>query len=120
MRYHTIAKALLHRSFTVRRIAFSLRLFAIGMAQKMLIANSVAPVADKVFALPESALDAPTAWLGTLAYTLQIYFDFCGYTFMAIALGVMLGFRLPRNFRYPYFSQSITEFWRRWHISLST
>lgn len=120
VRYHTIAKALLRRSFTVRRIAFSLRLFAIGMAQKMLIANSVAPVADKVFALPESALDAPTAWLGTLAYTLQIYFDFCGYTFMAIALGVMLGFRLPRNFRYPYFSQSITEFWRRWHISLST
>ena len=120
VRYHTIAKALLKRCFTVRRITFALRLFAIGMAQKILIANNVAPIADKVFSLPNSALDAPTAWLGTLAYTIQIYFDFCGYTFMAIALGIMLGFRLPRNFRYPYFSQSVTEFWRRWHISLST
>lgn len=120
VRYHTIAKALLRRCFTVRRIAFGLKLFAIGMAQKMLIANNVAGVADTVFALPTAALDAPLAWLGVLAYSLQIYFDFCGYSFMAIALGIILGFRLPRNFRYPYFSQSITEFWRRWHISLST
>lgn len=120
VRYHTIAKALVRRCFTVRRIGFGLRLFALGMAQKVLIANNVAVVADNVFALPATALNAPTAWLGVLAYTLQIYFDFCGYSFMAIALGIMLGFRLPRNFRYPYFSQSITEFWRRWHISLST
>ena len=80
------------------------------MAQKMLITNNVAGVADTVFALPTAALDAPLAWLGVLAYSLQIYFDFCGYSFMAIALGIILGFRLPRNFRYPYFSQSITEF----------
>ncbi len=120
VRYHTIAKALLRRCFTVGRMAFGLRLFAIGMAQKVLIANNVAGVADSVFTLPPTALDASLAWLGVLAYTLQIYFDFCGYSFMAIALGVILGFRLPRNFRYPYFSQSITEFWRRWHISLST
>ncbi len=120
VRYHTIAKALVRRCFTVRRITFGLRLFAIGMAQKMLIANNAAVVADAVFALPAATLNAQAAWLGALAYTLQIYFDFCGYSFMAIALGIILGFRLPRNFRYPYFSQSITEFWRRWHISLST
>lgn len=120
VRYHTIAKALVRRCFTVRRITFGLRLFALGMAQKMLIANNVAGIADTVFALPPAALSTPLAWLGVLAYSLQIYFDFCGYSFMAIAIGIILGFRLPRNFRYPYFSQSITEFWRRWHISLST
>lgn len=120
VRYHTIAKALLRRCFTVGRTAFGLRLFAIGMAQKMLIANNVAGIADTVFALDPAALGTAAAWVGVLAYSLQIYFDFCGYSFMAIALGIILGFRLPRNFRHPYFSQSITEFWRRWHISLST
>lgn len=120
VRYHTIAKALLRRCFTVRRTAFALRLFAIGMAQKMLIANNVAGIADTVFALDPAALGTAVAWVGVLAYSLQIYFDFCGYSLMAIALGIILGFRLPRNFRHPYFSQSITEFWRRWHISLST
>lgn len=120
VRFHTIAKALIRRCITAGRILFSLRLFVIGLAQKTLIANNVGAVADKVFALPREALDMSTAWAGTAAYTLQIYFDFCGYSFMAIAIGILLGFRLPRNFRYPYFSQSITEFWRRWHISLST
>ena len=120
IRYHTIAKALVRRCITAGRIGFGLRLFVIGLAQKTLIANNLGAVADRVFALPGEALDAVAAWTGTVAYTLQIYFDFCGYSFMAIAIGVILGFRLPRNFRYPYFSQSITEFWRRWHISLST
>jgi alginate O-acetyltransferase complex protein AlgI len=120
VRYHTIAKALVRRCITAGRIGFGLRLFVIGLAQKTLIANNLGAVADRVFALPGEALDAVAAWTGTVAYTLQIYFDFCGYSFMAIAIGVILGFRLPRNFRYPYFSQSITEFWRRWHISLST
>jgi alginate O-acetyltransferase complex protein AlgI len=120
VRYHTIAKALIKRYITFNRIAFSLRLFVIGLAQKTLIANNLGAVSDKIFGLPKEALDGITAWAGTLAYTLQIYFDFCGYSFMAIAIGIILGFRLPRNFRYPYFSQSITEFWRRWHISLST
>lgn len=120
VRYHTIAKALIRRCITAGRILFGLRLFVVGLAQKTLIANNMGAVADKVFALPREALDATAAWTGTAAYTLQIYFDFCGYSFMAIAIGIILGFRLPRNFRYPYFSQSITEFWRRWHISLST
>lgn len=120
VRYHTVAKALIKRYFTVNRILFGLRLFVIGLAQKTLIANNLGAVADKVYSLPKEALNATAAWTGTLAYTLQIFFDFCGYSFMAIAIGIILGFRLPRNFRYPYFSQSITEFWRRWHISLST
>ena len=120
VRFHTIAKALIRRHITVGRILFGLRLFVIGLAQKTLIANNVGTVADKVFALPKEVLDTSTAWAGIAAYTLQIYFDFCGYSFMAIAIGIILGFRLPRNFRYPYYSQSITEFWRRWHISLST
>ena len=120
VRYHTIAKALARRCITPGRIAFGLRLFAIGMGQKMLIADNAAGIADKVFALPANSLNAASAWLGATAYTLQLYFDFCGYSFMAIALGVILGFRLPRNFRHPYAAQSITEFWRRWHISLST
>lgn len=120
VRYHTIAKALIKRFITFNRIAFGLRLFVIGLAQKSLIANNLGAVADKIFVLPKESLDGATAWAGTLAYTLQIYFDFCGYSFMAIAIGIILGFRLPRNFRYPYVSQSITEFWRRWHISLST
>ena len=120
VRFHTIAKALVRRCITAGRILFGLRLFVIGLAQKTLIANNMGAVADKVFALPGETLNAAAAWTGTVAYTLQIYFDFCGYSFMAIAIGIILGFRLPRNFRYPYFSQSITEFWRRWHISLST
>ena len=120
VRYHTIAKALVRRCITAGRIAFGLRLFVIGLAQKTLIANNLGAVADRVFGLPGEALDGVAAWTGSVAYTLQIYFDFCGYSFMAIAIGLILGFRLPRNFRYPYFSQSITEFWRRWHISLST
>ena len=120
VRYHTVAKALIKRCFTAHRILFGLRLFVIGLAQKTLIANNLGAVADKVYTLPKEAINATAAWTGTLAYTLQIFFDFCGYSFMAIAIGIILGFRLPRNFRYPYFSQSITEFWRRWHISLST
>ena len=86
----------------------------------MLVANAVAPIADFAFGLPSTSLDATTAWLGALAYTLQIYFDFCGYSNMAIGLAFMLGFTFPRNFDYPYAAASITDFWRRWHISLSS
>lgn len=91
--------------------------FAIGLAMKVLIADSVAPLADLVF-----ALEAPTAaeaWLGTAAYTIQLFFDFAGYSAMAIGLGLMMGFRFMENFDNPYLSMSITEFWRRWHLSLS-
>lgn len=120
VRYHTIAKALVRRCITSGRIGFGLRLFVIGLAQKVLIADKVGEVANSIFSLPVTSLDVCIAWTGAITYSLQIYFDFCGYSFMAIGIGIVLGFRLPRNFRYPYTSQSVTEFWRRWHISLST
>jgi len=86
----------------------------------VLIANAVAPLADHAFGLDAGDLTATSAWLGIWAYTLQIYFDFCGYSNMAIGLAFLLGFTFPKNFDYPYLSQSITEFWRRWHMSLSS
>jgi len=86
----------------------------------MLIANNVAVIADHVFGLGTADISSSVAWLGIIAYTLQIYFDFSGYSDMAIGLGLMFGFRFLENFNYPYISQSVTEFWRRWHISLST
>ena len=97
-----------------------MRRFVIGLAKKVLIANVVAGPADKIFALPAGELSTGHAWLGIVCYTLQIYFDFSGYSDMAIGLGRMFGFRFPENFRWPYVATSVTAFWRRWHISLST
>jgi alginate O-acetyltransferase complex protein AlgI len=94
--------------------------FIVGLCQKVLVANTVAPLADHAFSLTPATLDPAAAWLGIWAYTLQIYFDFCGYSNMAIGLAFLLGFTFPKNFDYPYVSRSITEFWRRWHISLSS
>ncbi len=92
--------------------------FALGLAKKVVIADSLAPIADAAFA-PGAEMSTVTAWVGALAYTLQIYFDFSGYSDMAIGLGLMIGFRLPENFDRPYSAHSITDFWRRWHMSLS-
>lgn len=92
--------------------------FALGLAKKVVIADSLAPIADAAFA-PGAEMSTVTAWAGALAYTLQIYFDFSGYSDMAIGLGLMIGFRLPENFDRPYSARSITDFWRRWHMSLS-
>lgn len=100
------------------RIGLGLQYFLVGLSQKVLIANSVAPVADHAFGLGVN-LDATTAWVGIVAYTLQIYFDFCGYSNMAIGLAFLLGFTFPRNFDYPYAARSLSDFWRRWHMSLS-
>jgi alginate O-acetyltransferase complex protein AlgI len=102
------------------RIGLGVQYFIVGLGQKVLIANIVAPLADYAFGLQGPALTTAAAWLGLWAYTLQIYFDFCGYSNMAIGMAFMLGFTFPKNFDYPYVSQSITEFWRRWHISLSS
>jgi alginate O-acetyltransferase complex protein AlgI len=120
VRYKDIAEQLLKRSVTPELFHAGVNRFIIGLAKKMLIANTVAQTADAVFALPHAQLDATHAWLGVLCYTIQIYFDFSGYSDMAIGLGLMLGFTFPENFDYPYISRSIQEFWRRWHISLST
>ena len=92
--------------------------FGIGLAKKVLIANVMGAEADRVFAISEGDLTTPTAWIGIVAYTFQIYYDFSGYSDMAIGLGRVIGFKFPENFNNPYVSQSITEFWRRWHITL--
>jgi alginate O-acetyltransferase complex protein AlgI len=93
--------------------------FALGLSKKVIIADSIAPLADAAFNTPADEMTTAVAWFGAIAYTLQIYFDFSGYTDMAIGLGQMLGFRLPENFARPYSADSITDFWRRWHMSLS-
>jgi D-alanyl-lipoteichoic acid acyltransferase DltB (MBOAT superfamily) len=118
IRYHTISRQLGQRRMTLGRASAGMRIFIIGLAQKVLIADEVARIAEAVF----DKVGEPSfveAWLGLGAYTIQIYFDFAGYSNMAIGLGLALGFAFPRNFRLPYTSHSITEFWRRWHISLS-
>jgi alginate O-acetyltransferase complex protein AlgI len=100
--------------------ALGVRRFIYGLTKKVLVANSVAIIADGVFSTPIEGLGFVSSWLGILAYTLQIYFDFSGYSDMAIGLGMMFGFRFPENFNFPYIARSIKDFWRRWHISLST
>jgi len=94
--------------------------FIIGLSKKVLLANTLGVEVDKIFALDETLLTQPLAWIGVIAYSFQIYFDFSGYSDMAIGIGRMIGFKFPENFNNPYISQSITEFWRRWHITLST
>jgi len=118
VRYNTIYRQLGARRTTFGRAAVGVRIFIIGLAQKVLIADETARIADAVFdrTMHSGFLES---WLGVGAYTLQIYFDFMGYSNMAIGLAIMVGLRFPRNFRLPYRSQSVTEFWRRWHMSLS-
>lgn len=119
VRFKEIAIAIRERHFTMDNIVHGINLFIIGLGYKVLLANNVAFPADKIFALEEQYLTFSLAWLGTICYTLQIYFDFCGYSTMAVGLGLMLGIKFPKNFNFPYISKSITEFWRRWHITLS-
>jgi len=120
VRYHNIARYLIHRIVTREGFAKGVKRFVVGLGKKMLIANLAAVAADQIFAIPTQHLTTGLAWLGVAAYTIQIYFDFSGYSDMAIGMGHMLGFRFLENFNYPYISRSISEFWRRWHISLST
>jgi alginate O-acetyltransferase complex protein AlgI len=119
IRYHDVSDQLTERTVTVDKFAEGVRRFISGLGKKMLIANTLAGPADQIFGLPPNELTAGLAWLGTVCYTLQIYFDFSGYSDMAIGLGLMFGFRFLENFNFPYISQSIREFWQRWHISLS-
>jgi alginate O-acetyltransferase complex protein AlgI len=119
IRYHDIAHQLARRTVSRAGFAEGIRRFILGLGKKMLVANVVAVPADQIFAIPTSQLTTPVAWLGVVCYTLQIYFDFSGYSDMAIGLARMFGFRFLENFNYPYISRTITEFWHRWHISLS-
>jgi alginate O-acetyltransferase complex protein AlgI len=120
LRWHAIAPQLVSREHSLEKFAEGVRRFVKGLAKKVLIANTVALPADQIFSLPVSQLSTGDAWLGTVCYTLQIYFDFSGYSDMAVGLGKMFGFQFLENFNFPYISQSIREFWQRWHISLST
>ncbi len=120
VRYETVAAELDVRHETLARAAEGARRFIYGLAKKMLLANAMGEIAAEVFAGNPAALDAPVAWVGALAYTFQIFFDFSGYSDMAIGLGHIFGFTFPENFDYPYVSRSITEFWRRWHMTLGT
>lgn len=120
VRYNIVADQIKTRIHSFERFTEGIQIFVLGLAKKMLIANQVGFVADKIFALPPSEMSAGTAWIGIIAYTLQIYFDFSGYSDMAIGLGKMFGFDFPKNFNYPYISKSISEFWRRWHITLGS
>jgi alginate O-acetyltransferase complex protein AlgI len=120
VRYRDVAVQIVERAVTREGFVLGIERFLVGLGKKMLIANTLAVPADTIFAIPAGDLTAGLAWLGVLCYTLQIYFDFSGYSDMAIGLGHMLGFRFLENFNYPYISRSMTEFWRRWHISLST
>jgi len=118
VRYHDIDPQLRWRSHTVEKFSRGILFFGFGMAKKILLANPMGEVADAAFAA--GSLAPHQAWAGVLAYAFQIYFDFSGYSDMAVGLALMIGFQFQRNFNLPYLSQSITEFWRRWHISLST
>lgn len=119
VRYRDIGEQMKERNLSFEDISEGVKRFIIGLAKKVIIANGVALTADKVFALPQNELTFRLAWIGIIAYTLQIYFDFSGYSDMAIGLARMMGFKIPENFNYPYISSSIQDFWRRWHISLS-
>jgi alginate O-acetyltransferase complex protein AlgI len=118
IRYNTIADQLVARSHTLERFSSGVALFVLGFAKKVLLANPLALVADAAFGA--DALACADAWFGVLAYAFQIYFDFSGYSDMAVGLGRMVGFEFMKNFNAPYSADSITDFWRRWHISLST
>lgn len=118
-RYVDFEKQLHDRKISIDKFSNGVKRFSYGLAKKVLIANTVGSVADFSYGLDISNLSTPVAWLGALCYMIQIYFDFSGYSDMAIGIGKMLGFDIIENFDLPYTSQSITEFWRRWHISLS-
>ena len=118
LRYHLLAEQFRSRVHSLANFAQGCQIFMLGFCQKVLIADSVAPLADAAFSAPmPTSLDA---WLGIFAYTMQLFFDFSGYSTMAIALALMIGFKFPENFNDPYLSTSITEFWTRWHMSLSS
>jgi alginate O-acetyltransferase complex protein AlgI len=119
IRYKTIQDQFMGRGHSSVRFAEGVERFVIGLGKKMLIANTVAAAADAIFKLSPAQLSVPMAWLGVTCYAIQIYFDFSGYSDMAVGLGRMFGFVFPENFNYPYIATSVGDFWRRWHMSLS-
>lgn len=120
VRYVDVMREINDRRETFEGFFLGIRRFLVGLAKKLILANGVGVLWDSVSAQPAASLSALSAWLGVLAYAFQIYFDFSGYSDMAIGMGRMFGFQFPENFRYPYVSRSVSDFWRRWHITLST
>lgn len=120
VRYHMVAEQLVGRVEGLEIFGEGVRRFVVGLGKKVLLANNIGLLWQQIQQLPPSEVTILTAWLGITAFALQIYFDFSGYSDMAIGLGKMFGFTFPENFNYPYISRSITEFWRRWHISLGS
>lgn len=120
VKYYDFAEQIDNRKITPEKTAQGIRRFITGLSKKLLIANTMAVTADYVYGIEINKLTFPLAWLGAVSYMLQIYFDFSGYSDMAIGLGAMFGFDFKENFNYPYISGSMQEFWRRWHISVST
>jgi alginate O-acetyltransferase complex protein AlgI len=120
VQYHDIAKQIESRFVTLDKTAVGLRRFIVGLSKKVLLANAMAIIADTLYALPNSDISTVVAWVGAIAYLFQIYFDFSGYSDMAIGMGEMFGFHFKENFNYPYIATSMQDFWRRWHISLSS
>ena len=119
VKYHDIEQEIDSRRTTPQETALGIRRFICGLSKKLLLSNALGQMADTVFALPAGEIGMLAGWTGAICYTLQIYFDFSGYSDMAIGLGALLGFRFPENFNYPYIAASVTEFWRRWHMTLS-
>ena len=119
VRYADIARELDDRKETIEGVAAGMRRFVVGLSKKVLIANTMAAVVDTLYESTPAALGVMGTWIAIIAYTFQIYFDFSGYSDMAIGMGKMMGFNYPENFNYPYIARSITDFWRRWHITMS-
>lgn len=120
VKYHDIEQCLNKREDNLNNVVIGMKRFIIGLGKKVLIANTMGKIADDIFTIGASGIDVSIAWLGAVAYTFQIFFDFSGYSDMAIGLGRMFGFKILENFNYPYIANSISDFWHRWHISLST
>ena len=119
VKYHDVAAEIDQRTVTLDDVALGIRRFSAGLCKKVLLANTLGLVADNLFGASAGSINGAGAWLGAISYMLQIYFDFSGYSDMAIGLGWMFGFHFKENFNYPYISGTIREFWRRWHMSLS-
>lgn len=120
VKYHDVAEQIENRTVDFEKVTLGVQRFIIGLSKKILIANTMGAIADNIFIQDPHTFSHFTAWLGAITYSLQLFFDFSGYSDMAIGLGLIFGFKFMENFNYPYISKSISEFWRRWHISLST
>lgn len=120
VQYHDIARQIESRLVTLDKTAHGLRRFVVGLSKKVLLANAMAIIVDRLYALPNPEISTSVAWIAAIAYLFQIYFDFSGYSDMAIGMGEMFGFHFKENFNYPYVATSMQDFWRRWHISLSS